>query len=511
SVESGAVAVNANLTAPVTLGTGGVLNGTGTVVGNVTNNGGNMAPGNSIGTLNITGNYIQSAAGTLTIETNGIASDALNISGTATLDGVLKIDLTLGQDEIQLGGNLTFLTAAGGITGTFAGIDYSSQNFVVYTMANTGTSLVLQAQRSSFLQPFYSTQQTAVASVLNSVKSGAGTAGVFVKDLTFSYRGIAGRMMDQLVSDAAPNMVTPAFKARHSFMESVTDRATALLDQPSITGRWSANVAGFGQFGEAGASADSFDYSTGGASAMALYGVDENTAIGFAMGASSTTMDMSTQGGGNDRTGLDVAGFATWNKNAIKLSAMAGVSYDAFETTRSIVSQNINATARGQNNAVGLTAAINARYDGEVFGVDVRPEAGLRAMNLTTKAYDETGVDNLGLSFESNGISSIRPHAGVNLSKSFKMDNGWHVRPMLSASYEREMGDRSRSLDAAFIAAPDDIFTINGVAADRSTTRLKAGVVANLSKGMSFRMGYEGSFGDQHKVHGLSINFQTRW
>jgi len=45
------------LTSPtVTVNAGATLGGTGTIVGNVVNNG-TVAPGNSIGTLNITGNY----------------------------------------------------------------------------------------------------------------------------------------------------------------------------------------------------------------------------------------------------------------------------------------------------------------------------------------------------------------------------------------------------------------------------------------------------------------------
>jgi uncharacterized protein with beta-barrel porin domain len=57
TVQSGLLSVNGMLTSPtVTVNAGATLGGTGTIVGNVVNNG-TVAPGNSIGTLNITGNY----------------------------------------------------------------------------------------------------------------------------------------------------------------------------------------------------------------------------------------------------------------------------------------------------------------------------------------------------------------------------------------------------------------------------------------------------------------------
>src|SRR5262249_27259344 len=73
---------------------GGILQGAGTVTGNVTS-GGTVAPGLSSGILNIAGNYVQTAGGTLSIEINGIAVgtqyDQLNVTGTITLAGTLAV------------------------------------------------------------------------------------------------------------------------------------------------------------------------------------------------------------------------------------------------------------------------------------------------------------------------------------------------------------------------------------------------------------------------------------
>jgi uncharacterized repeat protein (TIGR01451 family) len=76
---------------------GGILNGKGTITGDVNNAGGNVNPGTSPGILTITGNYTQGAAGALNLDLNGTTAgtlyDQLNVSGTATLGGALNATL----------------------------------------------------------------------------------------------------------------------------------------------------------------------------------------------------------------------------------------------------------------------------------------------------------------------------------------------------------------------------------------------------------------------------------
>jgi hypothetical protein len=71
--------------------TGGTL-AVGTFIGNLTNNGGILAPGASPGTTMVQGDYTQGATGTLSIELGGSGAgsfDVLAVGGTATLAGTL--------------------------------------------------------------------------------------------------------------------------------------------------------------------------------------------------------------------------------------------------------------------------------------------------------------------------------------------------------------------------------------------------------------------------------------
>lgn len=106
----------------VIVNTGGTFNLNGgvldvdTFTGNLINNGGTIAPGSSPGTTNIFGDYSQ-LAGTYAVEIAGTGPgeyDLLNVSGTATLGGILDVsffDAGGGLFNAQLGDSFDILFA----------------------------------------------------------------------------------------------------------------------------------------------------------------------------------------------------------------------------------------------------------------------------------------------------------------------------------------------------------------------------------------------------------------
>jgi hypothetical protein len=84
--------VNGTLKATLVDIKGGLLEGSGTITGNLTEEGGQFNPGNSPSTFNVSGNYTQTAGGTLDIELGGASSfDILALTGTGTFAGALDI------------------------------------------------------------------------------------------------------------------------------------------------------------------------------------------------------------------------------------------------------------------------------------------------------------------------------------------------------------------------------------------------------------------------------------
>ena len=121
------------------VGLGGTISGDGAIGGDLTNTSATVAPGNSPGTLTVTGDFSQAIGGTLAIELAGTASgefDVLAVTGSASLGGSLEIS------ELYTPGGAdtwTILTAGGGITGSF---DTITAGYSV-ALANGDTELVL--------------------------------------------------------------------------------------------------------------------------------------------------------------------------------------------------------------------------------------------------------------------------------------------------------------------------------------------------------------------------------
>jgi T5SS/PEP-CTERM-associated repeat protein len=92
--------------------------------GNLSNPGGTLAPGRSAGSTSVVGNYTQGAAATLEIEVGGVAPgishDQLSVTGSAVLEGQLRLAL-LGGFVPDASSTFTILSSAA-LTGGFSNI-----------------------------------------------------------------------------------------------------------------------------------------------------------------------------------------------------------------------------------------------------------------------------------------------------------------------------------------------------------------------------------------------------
>ncbi|WP_420889867.1 autotransporter outer membrane beta-barrel domain-containing protein [Ensifer aridi] len=128
SVEGGTLSVNGSLCGTVNVRAGGRLQGTGTVCD--TNNAGTVAPGNSIGTLTVAGDYVGSS-GTLEIEAElgGDASPTDRLVVTGDTSGSTNVQVVnLGGGGAQTVEGIKIIDVGGASNGTFALIgDYLLQ------------------------------------------------------------------------------------------------------------------------------------------------------------------------------------------------------------------------------------------------------------------------------------------------------------------------------------------------------------------------------------------------
>ncbi|HZE16928.1 MAG TPA: IPT/TIG domain-containing protein, partial [Mycobacterium sp.] len=126
TVQGGVVQDDGTIAATTVLG-GGILKGAGTIAGSLTNsNGSTVAPGDSPGTLSVTGNYSQDASSMLNIAVDGTSSgqySVLSVGGNASVNGIVAFQPGPAYaSSAKPGDTIAFLTFGGSRTNQFVTI-----------------------------------------------------------------------------------------------------------------------------------------------------------------------------------------------------------------------------------------------------------------------------------------------------------------------------------------------------------------------------------------------------
>ena len=150
----GTTTVNGGLSATGLDFLGGVVQGSGTITGNMAD-AGQVSPGVSPGMLTVNGNYLQAGAGALNIEIGGLSAgaqfDQLSVGGAINLAGALNTSM-IGGFVPAVGDAFRILDQTGGGTvgGTFAGLPEgatffadSVSRFHITYVGGTGNDVVL--------------------------------------------------------------------------------------------------------------------------------------------------------------------------------------------------------------------------------------------------------------------------------------------------------------------------------------------------------------------------------
>ncbi|NDY58431.1 autotransporter domain-containing protein [Desulfovibrio sulfodismutans] len=218
--------VAGTLTAPLVAVAGdGTLLGTGTINGNVVNNG-VIAPGTSIGTMTVNGNLTLAGGGVLAMEINPFASDLMLVSGLTTLGGALSLDVA--QGFYRQGQSYTLISSAGGLAGGFQNVAASGSPFLVFSLSTTATDVTATVNRLPY---------TIAAASGNAAAAGLGLTGAtlaatpalqqILGSVDFMSTAQVSEGLAQLSPEPYSALVETSFSAMRLFSDTIRDRAYA--------------------------------------------------------------------------------------------------------------------------------------------------------------------------------------------------------------------------------------------------------------------------------------------
>lgn len=540
-IEEGALIVDGSLVSADTfVNARGLLGGTGIIGGNVTNSG-TVSPGHSPGTLIISGNYTQSASGTLQIEIAGRASsqhDLLAIGGSASLDGNLQL-VRLANFAIPGGGKIIVLTAPEGVNGQFAVVENSfatSDTLLTANVIYEPNDVALFFTQGSFLIGGLTRNQTAVAQNIDKVANDARAATLIgfldsepvgnlpraydliapeelgsMYEIGFSQAGMQSINLQRRMDDirAGSNGFSAAgyqMRDTHGFTKGVDGKAileenAVPIMQPAPENRWGVFVTGAGQFvnvGDADENARGYDITTGDFTLGLDYRVCPNFAIGLDAGYARSDADLVNRGrvtvdGG--KLGL----YATWFSGGFYLDGAVGGGYNSYDTRRS----ELLGDARGSTNGAEFNGLIGGGYDLKCGGWSFGPVATFQYTYVSFDGFTEGG-SLAPLDLPDQSEDSERSTLGLKASYDWKV-GAVIVRQEVRTAWQHEFGDNSYPIDSRFASGAGGIFTVHGPEIGRDSALIDAGFAVLWNERISTYLYYDGQLGRaNYTSHGIS-------
>jgi autotransporter-associated beta strand protein len=410
-VTAGTLVVNGSIAASALLsvGTTATIAGRGTLPSTTILAGGTIAPGNSVGTLTVAGDLTLSPGATTVLEVQGAAADRIQVAGTATLGGTVRL--------VPLGGRYVFLRPyvliqASRVTGAFAAVS-AEGSFgvgVVPTLSATETEvrLVLTPTEALAGLPALTTfNQRATARALDAARlAGADMSRFFsIYNAPADRIGAAVNQLSGEVATAGPAM---AFAAADQFLAAMLDplgygrdghlggRLRPGEEEATSGPAYRLWGTAYGSYGRA--SGDGGDGSATRTTRVAGFAIGFDRVVGkrsLVGGAIAAGEGQASLAGGRGTARGSFGQFgvhgATWASGLTLAAALAGTLLET-QTRRTLFVPDFD-RLRGAGDSWTFSGRVEARQDGVALpGFRLQPFAALQWSQVSVQGYTERSV-----------------------------------------------------------------------------------------------------------------------
>jgi uncharacterized protein with beta-barrel porin domain len=493
-----------------------ILGGDGTFTGDVINDSGTVAPGNSIGTLAIVGNYVQRPNSVLEIEFDNAASDRLNISNIADIQGgTLKL-VPLGYTT---GGNHLFLNAAT-ITGKFDQI----LSPAIFKTGLSGGTLVLS--RNSYASLGANDGQRGVGGALEVIRPTAtGDMNTILNGLDTMQLAPLQNALDDMTPGMHAAASYAAIQNTHRSMGYVRrhwkDLQTESMraDTPYESSEQGVNGTRFNAWGSflgASSRAKSQDVIPGCNESMTGlvlgldYRIGDNLTTGLA--GSYTTQSLDQEDGSGSSTIKTFRGYVygLWDENPEAkgwyLATALGMGAIRFDTDRDIAFLNREAESDHSGQDYSLLATTG--YDMETGNWTIRPSLNLEYVFLHEEGYDESDAGDMNLHISSHDSHSLQSALGVSIARRCRMKQAVII-PEVRLAWTHEFLPEQDDLTSRFLAAGPG-FDIPSRDIPKDALNLGLAVKAPLSRDILAAFDYECTLTEANESTDHRFNAQLR-
>ena len=554
-IQQGRVNANSNWSnSAFTVENSGVLGGTGQVGDTTIESGGTLAAGNSIGTLNITGDLTFNSGSQLALEVDpaSTSSDRIEVSGQANLAGSV---LHVGNDgTYQPFSTYTFLNAAGGINGQFDDVS-SNYAFLAPTLSYGSNTASLELLRNdlSFASAAFTDNQRAVAnnvdgmtindslyrqvlqmskpqaaqaftafsgdSLLASLSVGRQLQQAFANGMRQRGRNVGGhsgggmdaRLSRELQALAAPS--DPYAQAAQAAQKSQAPLAASAADGESVKGGdtrrngvWVlAQSSRFEEQSQSGVGNAAYTF-RGDQLALGLDHQWDRWMLGVAAGSADGALDYDNRQADGDVSSWFAGVYGRWSSRGAWY--MRGdLSYGNSDVSQQrIVS---GTPAESDSSVDALRLALESGWDLAWGETGLHPYAMVSMTRIERNGFSETGGGIAGLAVDDSELNSGEAWLGADLSRAFVLSGDWFVAEG-GLAVVQPFGDTQPEQSARF-AGTQQGFTVYGADQDDAQLAANAGAEWLVTPDFSLWLGYRGRFGGDTESHGGLLSANLTW
>lgn len=532
TINAGGVAVNGHLNSNVLVNKGGTLSGSGNVTGDITNNGGTVKPGNSIGHLTVDGNFTFNS-GTLEMEVNAAGdSDRISVIGAdhrvminaGTLDivtdpGIYRPGTTYTIITTEGGGNVTFGEVTGGVGFLTPEVSLDSEHIYV----------TLALAPDAFASAALTANQRAVGGALDAIAA-SGNVGGLVTTIANLPVADGAAAFQTLSGQPYADLATVNLRASQLFMNAVGrqmsvarnggsggDRVSLMEPGSDTLADFSVWMSGIGSTGSVNgdANASGLDYTLGGTAFGIDYRVNPSFLVGVAGGYVSGSQSVNGFAGDTDADTVSAVAYGSFTQGPLYVDALAGYANASNSMERSIGSAGLPfGRAEGDTDAGQFLGQIETGYRFDLatpFSTAITPFARLQVVAIDQDGFTETGLSPYNLTVASQSTTSVRTTIGADFTASFDLGNGMPLDLGLRLGWVHEFADTTPAMTASFASAPGADFTVYGATRQRDSALIGLSAAVKLSDSSSLFASYDGELGGGNDNHQLWGGFKLTW
>ncbi len=514
-INGGTLAINGKLTSDVVVNTNGVLAGAGNVVGNIDLKGGTIGPGNSIGTVHVSGDLLLELQSDYRVEINGTSSDRIEVGGKATiLSSKFEIErYNTADSPVVPGTTYTILTTGGGLTVQSPEVAVADFPFISFTLSEDGTNGYLSTARSAerFAELATTPNEIAVANALDSAtltQEWAQVVGAGAADASAAFTSLANASFNATALGVLSEQ-------SHFLRDAVIDRLRGAIGgeaTPEVAGvttvptgtayaMWGRALGSWGSADGGGNAAD-VTSSIGGLISGVDVTLDDTWRFGLAGGYSKSWFSSPDIGASGSSDSYHVALYGGWQgQTGFALRGGAAYSWNDVETARQVGVVGLAGVAEGSTSAPTAQVFAEGAYKFAYGKAAFEPFANLAYVHV------DGDVSESGTAAMTGSTTVDTTYTTLGLRASGQLATGVTARGTLG--WRHAFGDVTPETTLGFDPASAVALSGTPIAADALVTEL--GLDFAVGKSATLGVSYSGQYGDNAYENSAQANFAVQF